>query len=230
VAVGSLWLYRPFPAACPNKLAATKTMRLPPLLWRDQTSPAGASSATAPRLPDADHSVKARGQAGDLPVPAQRVFVHARFYDHARSSGRSRYRGRPYCLPPVRQCRHPDRILSRLYGWPVRPLSTLRRRPHGRLRMTRGRCESLRHRSGLAPPTPCRSPGAPHSFFNRAANVLQLNCQFMSLRQNRYAPHCPPVKIGVAINTHSIYFGEKDVPNNIKSANALIATGKIKAI
>ena len=42
------------------------------------------------------------------------------------------------------------------------PLSTLRRRPHGRLRMTRGQCGSLcLHRSGLPPPTPCRSPGAP---------------------------------------------------------------------
>jgi hypothetical protein len=41
------------------------------------------------------------------------------------------------------------------------PLSTLRRRPRGRLRMTRGRCGSLLlHRGGLAPPTTCRSPGA----------------------------------------------------------------------
>src|SRR3982074_2393564 len=42
------------------------------------------------------------------------------------------------------------------------PLSTLHVRPHDRPRMTRGRCGSLLlHRSGLAPPTPCRSPGAP---------------------------------------------------------------------
>ena len=41
------------------------------------------------------------------------------------------------------------------------PLPTLRRRPRGRLRTARGRCGSLLlHRSGLAPPTPCRSPGA----------------------------------------------------------------------
>src|SRR5260370_9064204 len=41
------------------------------------------------------------------------------------------------------------------------PLSTLRRCPRGHLRMTRGRCGSLfLHRDGLAPPTPCRSPGA----------------------------------------------------------------------
>lgn len=42
------------------------------------------------------------------------------------------------------------------------PLPTLRRHPHGCLRTARGRCGSLLlHRSGLPPPTPCRSPGAP---------------------------------------------------------------------
>src|ERR671912_1784198 len=41
------------------------------------------------------------------------------------------------------------------------PLPTLRLRPHGRRRTAWGRCGSLLlHRSGLAPPTPCRSPGA----------------------------------------------------------------------
>src|SRR5713226_3842456 len=41
------------------------------------------------------------------------------------------------------------------------PLPTLRRRPCGRLRTARGRCGSLLlHRKGLAPSTPCRSPGA----------------------------------------------------------------------
>src|SRR5438034_7694369 len=45
------------------------------------------------------------------------------------------------------------------------PLSTLRRGPHGHLRMTRGRCGSLLlHRKGLAPSTPCRSPGASQMF------------------------------------------------------------------
>ena len=42
------------------------------------------------------------------------------------------------------------------------PLPTLRRHPHGCLRTARGRRGSLLpHRSGLPPPTPCRSPGAP---------------------------------------------------------------------
>src|SRR4051794_27346063 len=37
------------------------------------------------------------------------------------------------------------------------PLPTLRRHPHGCQRTARGRCGSLiLHRSGLAPPTPCR--------------------------------------------------------------------------
>src|SRR4051794_32112185 len=41
------------------------------------------------------------------------------------------------------------------------PRPTLRLRPHGRRRTAWGRCGSLLlHRSGLAPPTPCRSPGA----------------------------------------------------------------------
>src|SRR3977135_2299634 len=54
-----------------------------------------------------------------------------------------------------------NRNLSRLNGWPMRPLSTLRRNPRGQLRMTRGRCGSLLlHRKRLALSTPCRSPGA----------------------------------------------------------------------
>jgi hypothetical protein len=44
------------------------------------------------------------------------------------------------------------------------PLSTLRQSPRGLRRMTRGRCGSLLlHRKGLAPSTPCRSPGASHN-------------------------------------------------------------------
>src|SRR5205807_4009256 len=54
------------------------------------------------------------------------------------------------------------------------PLSTLHVRPHGRPRMTRGRCGSLLlHRNGLAPPTPCRSPGAPDPGRSDASPVTQ---------------------------------------------------------
>src|SRR3979490_2407926 len=44
---------------------------------------------------------------------------------------------------------------------PCAPPPTLRSRPRGRQRTARGRCGSLLlHRNGLAPSTPCRSPGA----------------------------------------------------------------------
>jgi hypothetical protein len=63
-----------------------------------------------------------------------------------------------------------NKTLSRLNGWPMRPLSTLRRDPRGPLRMTRGRCGSLLlHREGLAPSTPCRSPGASQ---NESASLI----------------------------------------------------------
>src|SRR5947208_9606069 len=52
------------------------------------------------------------------------------------------------------------------------PLSTLRQYPRGYLRMTRGRCGSLLlHRDGLAPSTPCRSPGALR--FSPSADILR---------------------------------------------------------
>jgi hypothetical protein len=86
----------------------------------------------------------------------------ARVCDHAESSRRSRM---------ARPCVWPSTFgtvsalgmigLSRFNGWPVHSLPTLRRRPYGRLRTARGRCGSLLlHRKGLAPSTPCRSPGA----------------------------------------------------------------------
>ena len=57
------------------------------LLWRSPTSHARASSATAPRLPDADRSAAcAVGRSWGLPVPAQGASAHARVSDHAGSS------------------------------------------------------------------------------------------------------------------------------------------------
>src|SRR3984893_18982073 len=44
--------------------------RLPSLLWQSLTSRDRASSATAPRLPDADRRQLPNGRSGDLPVPA----------------------------------------------------------------------------------------------------------------------------------------------------------------
>jgi hypothetical protein len=129
------------------------------------TSPARSSSASASRLPDAGHRriPPADGQAGDLPVPVQGACVHARFSDHARSPERLRWRTRTSCLPLHRQRRHPELVFFRgsMAGLHV-PLPTLRRHPHGCLRTAWGRCGSLfLHRRGLAPLTPCRSPGAP---------------------------------------------------------------------
>jgi len=56
--------------------------------------------------------------------------------------------------------------LSRLNGWPAQsPADASRSASRPKTRTARGRCGSLLlHRSGLSPPTPCRSPGAPGSF------------------------------------------------------------------
>src|SRR2546425_4241002 len=55
------------------------------------------------------------------------------------------------------------------------PLPTLRRRPRGRQRTARGRCRSLLlHRSGLAPPTPCRSPRRTSSPLTPATQSVSL--------------------------------------------------------
>lgn len=52
------------------------------------------------------------------------------------------------------------------------PLPKLRRHPRGCPRTARGRCGSLfLHRSGLPPPTPCRSPGAPTVMLGRARRL-----------------------------------------------------------
>src|SRR6516165_1454356 len=51
-------------------------------LWRSLTSRDRASSATAPRLPDADRRLLPNGRSRDLPVPAQGASAHARFFDH----------------------------------------------------------------------------------------------------------------------------------------------------
>jgi hypothetical protein len=75
----------------------------------------------------------------------------------------------PYGLPLDRRRRHPESISFRgsMAGLHL-PLPTLRRHPRGCLRTAWGRCGSLYlHRSGLAPPTPCRSPGAPVQKFDR---------------------------------------------------------------
>jgi hypothetical protein len=56
------------------------------LLWQSLTSRDRASSATAPRLPDADRRPLPSGRSRDLPVPVQGASAHARVSDHAGSS------------------------------------------------------------------------------------------------------------------------------------------------
>src|SRR5262249_29179562 len=100
-----------------------------------------------------------RGRDEDLPVPAQKVCVHAGGLMTTRSGRGPRDVGpRPFAFCMPRRHRHAGlhslrRSIPRLYA----PLSTLRRHPRGYLRMTRGRCGSLvLHRNGLAPSTSCR--------------------------------------------------------------------------
>ena len=66
------------------------------------------------------------------------------------------------------------------------PLPTLRRHPHGCLRTARGRCGSLfLHRSGLPPPTPCRSPGAPTVMLSRTPAGVERSDTRTSLSELR---------------------------------------------
>ena len=53
------------------------------LLWQSQISWVRTSSASAPRLPDADQQYSSAGQTRDLPIPAHRASAHARVSDHA---------------------------------------------------------------------------------------------------------------------------------------------------
>jgi hypothetical protein len=86
----------------------------------------------------------------------------------------SRYRAHPYCLPSAERRRRPGRGYFRGSMAGLRaPRSTLRCCPRGQPRMTRGRCGSLfLHRDGLAPSTPCRSPGALRLFPNGRQRTL----------------------------------------------------------
>jgi hypothetical protein len=101
------------------------------------------------------------GQSGDLPVPAQGVYAHAKAL-RPRRVRRTLALAPPSVWPSTRP---PVSALwiNRFRGAIPRlraPLPTSRLPPHGDLRTARGRCGSLDlHRSGLAPPTPCQSPG-----------------------------------------------------------------------
>src|SRR5580704_7417659 len=127
------------------------------------TAPSRSSSAMTSGLPVAAPRTASQGGDGALPVPVQEAYVNARVLDDAGWYGCSRYRIRPCCLLLPRRHRHPGlHCFRRSQPGLHTPLSTLRVTPRGATCMTRGRCGSLPlHRSGLSPPTSCRSPGAP---------------------------------------------------------------------
>ena len=101
------------------------------------------------------------GQSGDLPVPVQGVYAHAKAL-RPRRVRRWLAVAPPSMLPSTRP---PVSALwiNRFRGAIPRlraPLPTSRLPPHGDLRTARGRCGSLDlHRRGLSPPAPCQSPG-----------------------------------------------------------------------
>src|SRR5262245_26019913 len=132
------------------------------LLLRSLTSHVRSSSATAPRLPDAGQS--------SAPQLARRGISRFRSQELLYMPGSSTTPGRSdlamvrpkrVAFPRSKQRRHPGIGFRGSMAGLCPPLPTLRRRPYGRQRTARGRCGSLHlHRGGLAPPTPCRSPGA----------------------------------------------------------------------
>ena len=146
------------------------------VLWRSQTSPARASSATAlrafptrtvPSLGAAKREIS-RFPCGELPCVRG---VYDLSYDRPGIRHGAPVR---VAFPIVPHGRRLECISFRGPS-PHGTLSTLRRHPRGCQRMTRGRFGSLvLRRKGLSPSTPRRSPGAWDSIFTstRAPNEL----------------------------------------------------------
>src|SRR5919204_3246445 len=119
----------------------------------------------------------AAGQTWALPVPVQGASAHARFFDHAGPFGPCDGVSETCCLPRSKQRRHPGIGFRGSMAGLCPPLPTLRRRPYGRQRTARGRCGSLLlHRSGLAPPAPCRSPGALRVLSRQPDSAVSVAC------------------------------------------------------
>ena len=129
-----------------------------------RTSPDRASAATAPDLPAADHLAQgAYGRPRDLPGSRTRSVRACQVLRPRRAVQIARAGASEHIAFRYTDSVGFDLVFYRgsMAGLPV-PLPTLRRRPHERLRTAWGRCGLLLlHRRGLAPPTPCRSPGAP---------------------------------------------------------------------
>ena len=163
----------PVPGTCfagplspwPPSLAPPAPRRITPLcssasllLRRSQTSRVRASSASTPRLPDADLGAFALRPNPRPPGSRAKSF-------HTCQGLRPRRAGRPLAIP--RPSMSPSVFLTTSAPETIcfrgsmaglcTPLSTLHRHPRGYRRMTRGRCGLLLlHRSGLSPLTLCR--------------------------------------------------------------------------
>jgi hypothetical protein len=159
------------------------------VIWSCPTSHDRPPSDCALGLPDAASVLSSpRGDHGISRFP-RRVFPYVLgVSDRAGPERISRYRSASFRLPLVAQRRRPG-----LWGFhgsiprPHVPLSTLRHRPCGRSRMTRGRCGSLcLHRMTLSFTTPCRlspalrnvslvlpglSPGEVYSLFTLRSGI-----------------------------------------------------------
>jgi len=109
-------------------------------------------------LPDTDQPARAAGQPGDLPVSAQGACVHAWGLGPRSVDLRSRWRDRPFRLPPGGTGSAPGIVFFAAQypacTFPCRRFVLALADQNARLG---GQCGSLLlHCSGLSPPTPCR--------------------------------------------------------------------------
>jgi hypothetical protein len=156
----------PFPPPPPPAgFAPVFVRRVPRYLRACPTSHSRSSPSCSFRIQGASPKAISQGQVWDLPVPVQKVSVRARGLRPRRASP-SLALTRWIVLPsaPGDGVGTPKQTHFRgSIPGPHFPLSTLRRRPHGRLRMTRGRCGSLGlHRMELSSTTLCRFLPAHH--------------------------------------------------------------------
>jgi hypothetical protein len=148
IAVGTLITERPPFAPPAPRPVARLCSSASQLLWRSLTSHVRASSATAPRLPDADQSGPRLARRGISLFPSKELL---------HMPGSSTTPGRPalammrlFVLPSTLETASAP-IHGSMAGL-CPHLPTLRRRPRGCQRTAWGRCGSrLLHRSGLAP-------------------------------------------------------------------------------
>src|SRR5208283_4320274 len=130
--------------------------------WRSLTPRPRASSASARRLPDADRSPPGLTRGSRSPGFRARSLRTCQGLRPRRTGNALALTRAPVspsahdigCVVPI------DSFAAQWLAY-THPCRRLPARPRGRRRTARGRCGSLfLHRSGLAPPTPRRPPGA----------------------------------------------------------------------